>query len=732
MKDRITTAIQIWKYFGLKWIVYRAKYAIQQRLGIIKRQLPSTTWDAQPLDSFLIEAALAQPERYAHYRQTQSPVFFFSATDREKVKHVFEQWDKGCKTPVAIADEISEGQLRYFEHTIGETGTPVNWFRNPFTGQEIQTDRHWTTIPDFGMGDIKVIWEPSRFSFVYTLVRAYWRTGDEKYAELFWSRVEAWREANPPQVGPNWKCGQEATFRVMAWCFGLYGFAGSVATTPDRITRLAQMIAVSGNRISNNLDYALSQRNNHGISEGVGLWTIGLLFPELQQATTWKEEGRRVLEHLAQELIYDDGAFAQNSMNYHRLMLHDYIWAIRLGDINQQPLSDNVRARISKATSFLFQCQDTETGRVPLYGPNDGALILPLNNCDYLNFRPVINSAMFLLNGQRPYTSKEAEPAAWEEDLFWLFGIDALNTSSEKLEPKNFSAEPSGYYTLRSNEGFVFTRCGRYLDRPAHADALHLDLWWKGQNIACDAGTYSYNAPAPWNYELARTHYHNTITVDGLDQMQKKGKFLWLPWLRGWQRTYLREDEHQFAYWEGEHDGYHRFPTPISHRRGIVQLPEEQWLVVDCLSSDAPHNYRLHWLLVDTPYQWNEKENCITLNTVLGQYFIQAHTSASIAHSSLVRCAEDSAHGWRATHYQSREPALSLSLNTKESTVWFWTLFGPQNCAFDLQEEGLTITGTNWQTSLQFRAVEGESQSQSLLQTVSIQHNAIETLQIDY
>jgi len=73
------------------------------------------------------------------------------------------------------------------------------------------------------------------------LLRAYWRTGDESYAELFWRLVEDWRIQNPPQQGANWKCGQETSLRVMAWCFGLYGFCAATATTAERVVALAQM-----------------------------------------------------------------------------------------------------------------------------------------------------------------------------------------------------------------------------------------------------------------------------------------------------------------------------------------------------------------------------------------------------------------------------------------------------------------------------------------------------------
>ena len=180
---------------------------------------------------------------------------------------------------MATAGDVAAGRLRYFEHTVASTGFPPNWHANPFTGQAAPSDRHWSEITDFDAGDIKVIWEPSRFGFAYALVRAYWRSGDEQYAEVFWRLVEDWREHNPPNRGPNWKCGQEISLRVMAWCFGLYGLLDSPATTAERVAMLGQMIAVSGERIAANFDYALSQRNNHGISEALGYGRSGRSSP---------------------------------------------------------------------------------------------------------------------------------------------------------------------------------------------------------------------------------------------------------------------------------------------------------------------------------------------------------------------------------------------------------------------------------------------------------------------
>jgi len=75
---------------------------------------------------------------------------------------------------------------------------------------------------------------------------------------------------------------------MMTWCFGLYAFLSSPRTTPERVVALSTMIAVTADRIEAYTGYALSQNNNHGISEAMGLFTAGLLFPEFQRAESWQ------------------------------------------------------------------------------------------------------------------------------------------------------------------------------------------------------------------------------------------------------------------------------------------------------------------------------------------------------------------------------------------------------------------------------------------------------------
>ncbi len=381
-------------------------------------------------------------------------------------------------------------------------------------------------------------------------------------------------------------------------------------------------------------------------------------------------------------------------------MLHGYLWALRLGDLNGQPFSDDLKARVKRAGELLNNIRDDETGQVPNYGQNDGSLILPLNNCDYLDFRPVAQAANDYFAGERLF-----ESGSWDEDLLWLFGPGALSAPiGEKGSWRDLSASDGGYYTLRTQAGFAFIRCASFRDRPGQADMLHADLWWRGKNIACDAGTFSYNSPEPWNNPLAHTAYHNTVTVDDRDQMDRVGRFLWLPWLQGKVHCITRSSAGHLAYWEGSHDGYARLTSPVDQRRGILQLGDESWLVVDHLESSSSHNYRLHWLLPDMEHTWLEAQGMLILKTEAGVYHVQALAQPRKGVSSLIRGDEKSPRGWRAPYYYYREPALSLDLTVDGSQVFFWTLFSPESCNITWTGDHMAIKAPSWCADLSMQS----------------------------
>ena len=247
-------------------------------------------------------------------------------------------------------------------------------------------------------GDLKFILEPSRFLFAYPLVRAYALSGDERFPQAFWSAIEDWARRSPPMGGPLWICGQECSLRILAWSFALHAFIHSRSTTNERVALLSSMIAAHAWRTAQTLGYARSQRSNHLISEAVGLWTAGTLYPELREAQVWQNLGAHLLREAVLDQITPEGVSQQHSFNYQRMILHLLLWTLRLAEIHSAPLHEDIRLRTQAAFDFMRPWVDPVSGVAPNYGSDDGSLIFPLALGQYRDFRPLLQLGAAVLN----------------------------------------------------------------------------------------------------------------------------------------------------------------------------------------------------------------------------------------------------------------------------------------------------------------------------------------------
>ena len=102
---------------------------------------------------------------------------------------------------------------------------------------------------------------------------------------------------------------------------------------------------------------------------------------------------------------------------------------------------------------------------------------------------------------------------------------------------------------------FAALRCGTIRDRFSQIDMLHLDVWWRGQNVLTDGRELPLGEPR-WHNHFLRTESHNTVMVDGLDQMVHFRQFKTIYWT---EASLLRfEDNEQWTLAEGEHYGFDR------------------------------------------------------------------------------------------------------------------------------------------------------------------------------
>lgn len=107
------------------------------------------------------------------------------------------------KEIIKRADLALEGKVYAFSSQLLDYGQPIDWQLNPLTGKRTNSVTKWYKIPDFDSerGDIKVIWEMSRFSHLYYFLRAYMLTKDEKYYNGFSNQISDWLSKNSYSYG---------------------------------------------------------------------------------------------------------------------------------------------------------------------------------------------------------------------------------------------------------------------------------------------------------------------------------------------------------------------------------------------------------------------------------------------------------------------------------------------------------------------------------------------------
>jgi hypothetical protein len=602
--------------------------------------------------------------------------------------------EEGLSRLQAEADEIVDGRVRLFG------GEPVPLNLTPPGPLE-----HWTRyergeIP-WGSQDVKFIWEPGRFGWAFILGRAYHLTGDEDYPAVFWQNFELFLSANPPYLGPHWASAQEVALRMLAFVFASQVFKDSEHTTGERQARLVEAVINHARRIPPTLAYARSQNNNHLLSEAVGLYTAGLALSDLTEARHWRELGWYWLNYALQTQISEDGTYIQHSSNYHRLMLQAALWVNSLAAGQAQMLPENTRSRLALSTRWLFSMLDPASGGVPNLGPNDGAYILPLSGCAFQDYRPVLQAASLAFLGKNGLRS-----GAWDELSAWL------HLKTTKLDPpisaSNSKSEAPHVLRSRLPQSWAYLRVATFTSRPGHADQLHLDLWWRGLNVAQDAGTYLYNGSPPWDNSLARTGVHNTLTVDGSNQMSHAGRFLWLGWAQARCTSHELAEDGSWESIAAEHDGYHRIG--FTHQRQISALSDGRWVVEDRLlraegwprnaqkllgefrnfknfgsldhakrlkSNKDVHTACLQWLLPDWPWEIYETEGSkaeVRVRSPYGLVKLMISGPGSGMEQSgwginLVRAgqliygtgAASPTQGWVSPTYGQKIPALSIS-----------------------------------------------------------------------
>jgi hypothetical protein len=502
---------------------------------------------------------------------------------------------------LAAAGPIAQGVLDVFALRGAELGLPPRWNRDPKTG--IEAPPAFGKLLDYRdpdlVGDIKYLWEPNRHLQLATLAQAYALSGEGRWRDALVEQLDSWFIACPPGSGPNWSSGLEAAIRLVNWSIA-WQLAGPF---PERDFEARWLASVYHHcRFIRHWLSAHSSANNHLLGEATGLFIATLTWPCWRESGEWQAVAKRILEREALAQNAPDGVNREQALWYQQFVLDMLVLAMLAGKANGERFSAEYEARVEAMMDFVACVMDAG-GELPMFGDaDDGYLVRLDRDPAFSPFRSMLAlGAVLFRRGDF-----KLKAGALDDKARWLLGreaqakYDALDAESTRL-PLRQSFPEGGYYILGADfdtpkeiRAVVDAGPLGYTSIAAHghADALSFTLSVGGRPFLVDPGTYAYHTQEQWRRYFRGTAAHNTVRIDGLDQSEQGGNFLWLKKARAACALWLSSTEKDC--FEGWHNGYLRLEDPVRHRR-LLELDKRarRLLVEDRLEMQDQHQVEL-------------------------------------------------------------------------------------------------------------------------------------------
>jgi hypothetical protein len=519
------------------------------------------------------------------------PQRFFAGAARESLTGLLEQCPDAVTDILRSADVLCERRFDLLGYRGLSFGDPIDWHLDPVSSTRAPM-QHWSRIDVLDratVGDHKVIWELNRHQWLVRLAQAYALSGERHYADAAVGTMVQWIAANPVGCGINWASSLEVAMRLMSWTWTLALMPHATAWSGGTLVTVLASLHAHAMHVAKYLSYYYSP-NTHLTGEALGLFYAGTLLTEFNDARQWRDLGARTLIEQADRQISSDGIYFEQSTCYQRYTCEIYLHFLLLAARHGVDVPAVTRHRVQQMVEALAQLRNPD-GTMPAIGDADGGWLMPLvtrapNDCSGVF---AVAAAMF---DDRSVADAAGCP---EPELLWLIGADgpATFTGAKRqiaVAEQSHVFSEGGYAVMRGR-----SRHGRHqlimdvgpLGCPVssghgHADLLSIQASIFDEPCLVDAGTDTYSDPA-WRNYFRGTLAHSTIAIDNRSQAAPAGPFRWdsrpAATLLDWQSN------SEFDLVDGQHDAY----APVTHRRRVLFVKPDFWMVVDDLSGDGAH-----------------------------------------------------------------------------------------------------------------------------------------------
>jgi hypothetical protein len=641
-------------------------------------------------------AALSATRRLELARSQSAPTADLSVPERFFVP----PFTRGASTDahdtaiLAAARRIAAGRLTIFDLQDFPLGDSPEWNRDPLT-RRVAPWRASQTIDyrdEREVGNIKYLWEPNRHLHLATLAQAYALTGDESFAHVIVRHVDSWIVQCPAGRGPNWVSALELGIRLINWSIAWQLIGGMQApvfgTELGREFRSRWLAAIyqHARAIAHNLS-RFSSANNHLVGEAAGVYVASVTWPLWRQVRTW---GERCREHLAVECLKQnapDGGNREQALGYLPFVFDFLLLAGLAARAADHDFKPEYWRRLESMAEFVASMMDV-AGHVPMIGDADDGYVVRLSaDEDFCPYRSLIATSALLFRR----ADLAAKARRLDAQTRTLLGREAPDAFARLLAQPEAQFAPvrafpdSGYYLLGSDletsrEARVLIDAGPlgYLSLAAHghADALAVLLNLGGREILVDPGTYAYHTEPEWRRYFRGTNAHNTVVVDGLDQSEQRGNFMWSNHAHARCLGFSSGPGTQC--FRGEHDGYRRLRDPVTHRRELEYRDGEAALLIsDTLECAGVHEVTRRWQ-IGQGLQLSRQGDAIRLDA--GVAIVTLKPLEPLREVTVHNAGSASEGGWISRRFGHKEPCCSVSWHSRvEATTtlrtritWQW------------------------------------------------------------
>lgn len=426
--------------------------------------------------------------------------------------------------------------------------------------------------------EVRFHWEIYRAKFLFHVGLTYFLTKNEKYSKALKKYILNWRAFSPISDSRIVYNGMEASLKIINLSMIHLFIKDSEEYTKEVRKELIVAILEHAAYVYQNYEItSYGLESNHGLSCGVGLVYVALLFPNNLNSKKWYSFGIKVIKR-AMHNQFNDGINYESSIQYHRYTFEIMLIVTSALYNSEKKDVDEIATHVKKIGDALYKLRHTN-GFIPRVGDSDSGKVLydlgstyDFNSLEYLNWFEAKNKSVFF------------ETLIFES----IPGMKNL-----VLEQRDHS-QLNRYFVYKNERLSVLVIAHEIgtngKGNHQHNDFLSFELYSKKPFIV-DSWSYCYTSDRGLRDNDRKTKNHNTVVVDDREIIE----FLHLKTfeLFGSIKTKIINFHECDNYWEVEveHNGYKRLNNggQMHLRRFEFNKKENRLDITDTLSGMGSH-----------------------------------------------------------------------------------------------------------------------------------------------